>query len=805
MLLAEDQELFDKPVQDITLLKYDDSLFKRTEKVMHENMHDEGFEFLCEGFGSTKENGVVCYYTGENRDARAQDFCKNLFADVNHPIGHFARLDKTFSRVVECNLKPAQPVTGIIERAYDKLRRLPPRPPRLVDASSLSHVRYTHGGQPQSSMSPIWEDLEVVTEHSTNTIRIALFLETVGVVAMAASVFSYVNTIAESLEAASLLATKAEPGLCQQKWFIVRAFLWTAWQRSTILLFSQLLYQDLYHGENGDIRTNLALRRTFPSPHLSIQEMSRRFSGFQKSQYMCNWAFELLRNDPISIGMDFRLFHRRYNDVFGSRSGRCIKGSDEPCDGKLPGHCQRFVGGAVQDQSAHDSECPKTCNPMVWDELSYRAVVGARAVSLNHTDPEGNILRYCKASENTLAISHVWSHGQGGRPESGLNGCLHRRYARIATSQGCDSYWMDTPCIPENHELRTESIQKINEVFQSSKLTLVCDRDLMEVDIENITLELRETILIIVLVADWNVRAWTFLEAFKGREAIFLLCKHNKIISLKETIEMVFHQGRLDIATLFLTVPHLLPADVLLKTFTPKPSKLQDIRSSKPGSLLLETGGSLLSHRAASRPGDDIVIWSLVLDEPLCKTAEDFWRTRRNTTLSTGFLMSSTPRLSIPGFSWAPSRPTPQTLISTSHDEEAYYLAYDGADTEYGSIKNEGFSAFWTTYEFHGGKRKRVNLKFLGAKSSSRSNSLNIPRIRDLYLQDYRNGVLLRPIHAVAWDTPAEYRGNIDGVLVAVCGSNNDGKSWIWRGVYEWDMKEPVPKFTRSEDRLLIV
>lgn len=93
----------------------------------------------------------------------------------------------------------------------------------------------------------------------------------------------------------------------------------------------------------------------------------------------------------------------------------------------------------------------KTCIAMVWDEASYRAVIGARAVSLGKTDPEGNVLRYCKASEKTMAISHVWSHGQGGWPEAGLNGCLHHQYASIARSQGCDSYWMDIACIPENH------------------------------------------------------------------------------------------------------------------------------------------------------------------------------------------------------------------------------------------------------------------------------------------------------------------------------------------------------------------
>ena len=77
-------------------------------------------------------------------------------------------------------------------------------------------------------------------------------------------------------------------------------------------------------------------------------------------------------------------------------------------------------------------------------------------------------------------------------------------------------------------------------------------------------------------------------------------------------------------------------------------------------------------------------------------------------------------------------------------------------------------------YELHGGKRKRFHIKFL-----STLDSLNTQRIRDLYLKDYRDGVLLRPIYWMDYDTPAKYQGNIEGVIVAVCGSNNDKKSWI--------------------------
>lgn len=70
--------------------------------------------------------------------------------------------------------------------------------------------------------------------------------------------------------------------------------------------------------------------------------------------------------------------------------------------------------------------------------------------------------------------------------EGGFNACLHDRYAGIARKLDCDSYWMDTPCILEDHELRAESIANINKVFTESKVTLVRDKDIMDIDIKSL-------------------------------------------------------------------------------------------------------------------------------------------------------------------------------------------------------------------------------------------------------------------------------------------------------------------------------
>lgn len=163
-----------------------------------------------------------------------------------------------------------------------------------------------------------------------------------------------------------------------------------------------------------------------------------------------------------------------------------------------------------------------------------------------------------------MAISHVWSHGQGGRPESthtGLNGCLHRRCCKIAREFGCTSYKMNTTCIPKEHGLRRKVINHINEIFAQSRTTLACHRDLMALEIggEEGVIRGYERFLAVILVSDWNVRAWILLEAMRGRRGIHVLCKNNKLVSIRDVLGVFRTHGRIDLVTLALNSQCLLP------------------------------------------------------------------------------------------------------------------------------------------------------------------------------------------------------------------------------------------------------
>ncbi|KAK7973502.1 hypothetical protein PG996_007728 [Apiospora saccharicola] len=110
-----------------------------------------------------------------------------------------------------------------------------------------------------------------------------------------------------------------------------------------------------------------------------------------------------------------------------------------------------------------------------------------------------------------MAISHVWSHGHGGRPHTGVNSCLHKIFSKLARRFGCNSDWIDTLSIPDGHDLRQKAIAQINKLFATSRAVLVLDRDPMGINVsDELSVGLVESVLATFLVCDWK---WQSLHA----------------------------------------------------------------------------------------------------------------------------------------------------------------------------------------------------------------------------------------------------------------------------------------------------
>ncbi|KAF8851732.1 hypothetical protein BDZ45DRAFT_140526 [Acephala macrosclerotiorum] len=824
------------------------------------------FSFEMEGMAPIKYEGKqIKLEPGELMDEGDTIFCDKThhertrrhcidLVDAVKRVGDdlFPALDSIFSRLVVFELKPELEEAVIVERARDLLARMPERPLSLAEI------------EPGYYSSDGWNNLSIVSHPSTNTVRLAIAIAADGYwgpelpLRPQSAMFKenlvpverngwdsqpfqdYVTGISQLLEEVTRLQEECVAASDRRYWFIVKSFLWTSFQRGTLLLLWFILDRQLKWGYTWQI--SLYLPRVKLVAHKTIEAILEDLDAPLKSKYMCNWAYKSIREGQLTTALDMKLFHHRFNTLFADWKGRCLP-RGESCGGKSPLACRRFVGAKIKnlDQSAHNLPCSGGCKRLHWDEPSYRRVTGARAVCLENTDE--TYLRYRETSEKTMAVSHVWSHGQGGRPErilnngkpGGFNSCLHQRYVTIAKRFGCDSYWMDTPCIPEDHKLRKESITKINTVFTESCITLICDRDIMAIDVSILqpllenehllppaTIELCESIIATLLVCDWNIRSWTLLESMRGRQHIYILFKNDMVLRLKPIIDQVCKHGRIDIAVLFLSSQHMLPSIEHEQTFLYPFGAFEEQASL--GYIGKESAAALLSRRHASRPGDDIVIWSLLTSDKPYYDAATWWKSNGNSFLGRptrmGFLISSVPRIkNVEGLSWAPKQPGIHLLPSELGKQ--IYQPQEDQLTHRAFVRDQGLLGEWGVHKFDVNlqatneskssvmpktlrslhARSRSRLVLITAKGCNRQGFRHVssllltqlisggsPQHRRLkvYLArfGYMRGMLLQPLEfrgSGFKETASKYRG-CDGFLFGVCGSH-DGETWQWVGV----------------------
>lgn len=702
----------------------------------------------------------------------------------------------------------------IVERACHLLSQLPATAPDILEALPFSATalrEYTiQLRSTESSSVPVqdscWNSLLVVHYVNSNVLRIALSAAQFDVSGRRPP---FDGTLRATMELLKLsLQISSETNHQDALWSVVCAFLWTSWQRTQMLNLRTLMARQL-NGFDYDGIEELNGRGVRTVPEIFKLRSRQQLEELHRTPYLCGWAFRSLHNDRANTAMDLRHFHETYRAYFGGRSPICNPGPVQ-CDGSSSHACKRFKSTTVTNQSMHDQECGGFCPRLFWDRESFVRVLGAKAVDITNTDTD--TLQYCKATQKTLTISHVWSHGQGGRPDgvqpegTGFNLCLHRRYASLATSFGCDSYWMDTPCIPSEKDLRWECITNITSIFAISKKTIVCDRDIMAIDISNPTIRVYEHVLATLLVCDWSIRAWTLLEGMRGRSGIYLLCLHNRLIGVHELLKSVHNSGRIDLATLFLARAYLFPP-VDITNFELFPGN--DVSTSKDleisqGFVSIGEAAALLSHRHATRDADNLLIWSLLIGDLEDESPIEMWKRQVGNTIQTGSLVSSAKRIAgHPGLGWAPLQPTASRRTADhSSLSPKTYPAYDGADTKRGLITAQGLRARWLVHEFPVVVSSAVQERTQELPISSLPNP--IAEITTHYLLRYRWGALLQPLPCkgtLQRNIPVPYPESTSPVVV-ICGSL-DQVNWQWKDIYEWDTSTPLPHFV-LKDVLLI-
>ncbi|KAI1646007.1 uncharacterized protein F4817DRAFT_154791 [Daldinia loculata] len=251
----------------------------------------------------------------------------------------------------------------------------------------------------------------------------------------------------------------------------------------------------------------------------------------------------------------------------------------------------------------HIPGCSRSCGkskPPPNSEGDFIAISNRGMPAVSISNPKK---WWVEAGDKTLVVSHVWRDGIWGTRDRGINKCVHDHLVKIAGENDCTSYWIDCATIPEDPTIRKKMIMRINQTFMQAHLVLCWDRGLATLDSDI------ETTLLSLIVSPWHRRAWTLLEANRGRQ--------NKITFLQWTSEdgsyELFHLSRV-LDDVF-DQPHI-PLWIR--------STLVELLPYSDTPLPVDAAGLLLSGRHASRPGDSESIWGLLRPIEAIDRADQF-------------------------------------------------------------------------------------------------------------------------------------------------------------------------------------
>ncbi|KAK7955867.1 uncharacterized protein PG986_005089 [Apiospora aurea] len=637
------------------------------------------YTFEWDGFYSqtSQANGQIQhkYYSEGEREAMLQAKCTELAEAAGDSYQHIERLEAIFEGLLKCQWSPRRLSQDSIVQHVDTIQQRLPAPPTelSVPLGDLAPEYFSVNETLEESQSC---DVSTTKHHPLCDMALQEALSHVG----------------ELIDTCTANQKSSAKERSQTAFYVAGAYLWTFWQRARTLFAYFRMHFDLRDGFRHGMEKSHWMRSFLVSPNVPLRALTDHVALARRPANMCGWIRELLLGDPRCLGLDFAVLHSRFRDAFGAKVARCRHGSPDGCLGKHWRQCRMFYRENISpDQTMHDTK-PHNHDQehrVLWDKDSYLRLSGPRAVSVQDSDERW--LRYCPATNRTMAISHVWSRGQGGRPGRGINACLHQRYMRLARKSGCDSYWIAAACIgedvanrepgrPEDDDLRAEAMKYINTISYTS----TC----------------HESVLTTVLFSEWNTRAWTMLEALKGRDHITILGQGNGMIRFMDLLNHVHDHGRIDLVVFAASLSHMMRSQGEPGTWLDRSS----LRESIPNDIPMEIVGSWLSHRPVTRPQDEVVIWSLCLNQQRqrIKSLNDFWRAQE--TVQSGSLLSSAPRLAVPGFRWAPSTPValPGGGQQESEDEmeRKFHRAFESCASFTLRIYRNGLWGAWWTCDF---------------------------------------------------------------------------------------------------------
>ncbi|KAH9856844.1 hypothetical protein C2E23DRAFT_809444 [Lenzites betulinus] len=284
----------------------------------------------------------------------------------------------------------------------------------------------------------------------------------------------------------------------------------------------------------------------------------------------------------------------------------------------------------------------------------------ADTIPVVQLSPDGESIITSIADQTSfVALSHVWADGLGSTTEVGLPQCQLRRIAPLVQSLNPrGAFWMDALCVPSVREQRKKAIALMAQTYRDASHVLVLDAQIRTVPFTAGRVEK----MFRILTAGWMQRLWTFQEGVLARRVLFEFAGG--------LVDMDKLEEGFDIEYLSNAVHRRLKSKLIsLRRFRSSTSPL-----ATPNFTLTDVFSSL-QWRSTSRPSDETlaVAGLLNVDAGVLVALPSEERLphllRELGAVDDSLPFSNIPRLSAPGFRWAPSTlmgHTPARLSGTS-------------------------------------------------------------------------------------------------------------------------------------------
>ena len=382
-----------------------------------------------------------------------------------------------------------------------------------------------------------------------------------------------------------------------------------------------------------------------------------------------------------------------------------------------------------------------------------------------------------------VAISHLWSDGLGNNKENAIPTCQFDWLSNLVASfhDGPLYFWLDTLCFPlQPKEAYSVALIRMKETYAAANKVVVLDHYLMSSSTKEVSFE--ETIARI-LISPWNRRLWTFQEAQLAPTGQLYFQFKEEIVPGLQLLHYVCSYGTLPALQKFQrtwAVSFYFAFQTLCGT---------KLTVTMEGGVL--SAKKVLAFRTTSNAIDEslclgnLMGWNV---KPLLETDDSeqrmkvFWDLMRQNIgdLHASVLFWPSPKLSIPGYNWAPATLMHSDMSDVQQQQtnlNGLVLGHSrlGLHVRLLALEMERFPISDTCRFF---KTKSNPAHYYGLSLKHTSKSPEIPGRRGFVIRKSRRFVLLLP-YPPGYDLMGDSSSTSFDVILAAVSSRGSNRAHL--------------------------